>query len=141
MVNKFDDVISADLLDTAELGMRNVGRKGANEIDSIKNGLVPVKGSVPEQVAGSNIPTPISGAMTVLLACSIHNKDIDINTGQLDADDVSFATALMASKIYTSYAIEGRSQDKFTDALMGAIGGGLRKLKRLGRSGPEYEAQ
>lgn len=144
---------SHSLIKNIETGMYNLKPSNRNEVDSIKESLIPVEATVFETIAASHIDTKISNAMSVLLADSLDSADINLDTWNLntkakDSDDylkpmnVTYSTNLMMAKTAVSYGRDGASRNDIKETLGGFIGGISKRLRGMNRNNNQdpYEA-
>lgn len=124
--------IDTDFLDDVTIGMRHHGGGQRNEVDSIKEGLVPVMKTAPEFLSMSKIPSQIVNAMTVLIAEAIHKGDIDLQEGKFTEKDFNYSTSLLYGKTLSSYALEGSSQASFKETIGGFMGGMAKRIRSFG---------
>ncbi len=136
---------SQSLIQNIETGMYNLKPSQRNEVDSIKESMIPEEATAFEFIASSHIDTKISNAVTVLLTDCLDSRDININSWSINTDaekdetHVTYSTNLLYSKTAVSYALEGAARTDIKETLGGFIGGIMKKVRGLGKNSTPYE--
>ena len=136
---------SQSLIENIETGMMNLKPTQRNEVDSIKEAMIPLEANAFEFIASSQIDTKISNAYSVILTDALDSGDINIKTWQINNDsekeeiNVSFSTSSIWAKTAVSYSLEGSARRDIKETLGGFIGGVMRKMRGLNKDNQAYD--